>query len=214
MLHQLSAHTVHGGMSDMTGNTIALVIGALTIIVMVMIAIWQQREISRYRKADHAVQEAAAERGRLQSERQARRDFWQPVVDEIRVLLVSLEEIETRILDQGPLDHSTIDADLLGHIQRRLESISDRCPISLHDPLLAVASAIAVLGRTVILTDAEVTGHYYATLTGTPPVRPADRFLASAIGAKAVDQYRAAQNLQDATAAVWKALRVECGVDI
>ena len=214
IMHQLEVHGVHGAPGDLTNSVIVTVIGALTIIVMVMIAVWQHRQNARYRKADRALQNAEAERKRLQSELRVRRDFWQPIVDEIRALLVPLEEIEAEVLEQGPLDHSTIDADLIGRIQRRLEGVSRRCPASLHDPLSAVASAVAALGRTAIPSDVEVTDHYYRALISTPPLRPTDEVLASAIEAKAIAQYRAAKDLQAAIAAAWKALRMERGVDI
>ena len=213
-MHQLEAHGVHGLPGDLTNNAIAAAIGALTIIVMVVIAVWQQCEIARYRRADQTLRDTEAEREQLQSERQACRDFWQPVEDEIRALLVPLEEIEAEVLEEGPLDRFTIDANLVGRIQRRLESVSRRCPASLHDPLSAVAPAVAALGRTATLSDAEVIDRYYRALTSTPPARPAGEVMASAIGARAIAQYRAAKDLQGAIAAVWKAIREQHGVDI
>ena len=214
MMHPLDVHAVHGPSSDLTNNAIGTVMGALTVIVMVMIAVWQHRETGRYWRIHQVLQRAEAERERLQTERRASRDFWRPVIDEIRALLVPLEEIEAEVLEEGPLDHSTIDADLLGRIQRRLEGVSRRCPASLVGPLSAIATAVAVIGSTHIPSDMEVTDHYYIALTSNPPGPLTAEVRASAIGAKAVAQYRAAEDLQASIAAAWKVLRIECGVNI
>jgi hypothetical protein len=214
MMHPHDMRAMHEPSGDLTSSAIAIIIGALTIIVMVITAVWQQREVVRYWKADLAQQDADAERERLQSERRARQDYWRPLMDEIRVLLVSLEEIEAQVLEQGPLDHSTIGVDLLAGIQRRLEAVARRCPTSLADPLLAAATAVAVLGRTAVPSDVEVTDHYYRALTSAPAAPPTGEVLASVIGAQAIAQYRAAKDLQAALAAAWKALAMQSGVSI
>jgi hypothetical protein len=214
MMHPHDVHAVHGPPVDLTSSAITIIIGALTITVMVMIAVWQQREIVCYRKADRAQQDADAELERLQSERRTRRDYWRPVIDEIRVLLVPLEEIAAQVLEQGPVDHSTIGVDLLTCIQWRLQCVDRRCPTSLHDPLLAVATAVAVLGGIAVPSDVEVTDDYYRALNTIPPAPLTGEVLASVLGAKAVAQYRAAKDLQAALATAWKAIEMESGVGI
>jgi hypothetical protein len=185
----------------------------LTIAVAVGIALWKHRDLTRFRKADRELREIQSEQERIKQERRDRQDSWQPEFNEIRQLLVLLEEIESEVRELGPLDRDAIEQTDLGHTQRRIESVARRCPEALRDPLLAAARAVGELRSIALLPDTDVVNDYKA-LNRTSPASLAAAILPSAIGANAVAQYRAAVALQDAVQAVWSKLRTERGGEL
>ena len=84
-------------------------IALLTIAVAVGVALWQHRELARFRKVDREDRERQAEQEQIKQERRDRRDSWQPEFNEIRQLLVPLEEIESEVRELGPLDSGAIE---------------------------------------------------------------------------------------------------------
>ena len=189
-------------------------ISLLAIAVPVAIALWQHRELTRFRKADRALQEQQARQEEIKQVRRDRRDSWQSESNEIRDLLVSLEEIESEVRELGPLDRGAIENADLGHTQRRLDSVARRCPEALRDPLLVAASAVGELRNITLLSDTDVVNDYRQARNSTRPASLAAEILPSAVGANAVAQYRAAVALQNAVQVVWNTLRTERGGEL
>jgi len=192
-------------------NYAILIVGIIGIVAAVGIAVWQHRELSHYRRADRELETQHAEQESLRRARRARRDSWEPGFTEIQELLIKLEDIESEAREQGPLSHDVIDAADLGRLQRRLENVSERCPDTLHDPLLAVAMVVAKFRRVIIKSDTEVTDEYASAVASTPPGDPAPRVMADALGAKAIEQDRAAVDLHHAIGKSWEAVQTERG---
>ena len=122
-----------------------------------------------------------------------------------------MEDIEFEVREQGPFDRDAIKRADLGWLQRRLQNLSGRCPSTLSAPLREVALAVDKLRRISICPDADVVDTYTDARTGTPPRDPAPESMASAIGAKAVEQYQAATDLHQAVSAAWDAIHAERG---
>lgn len=192
-------------------NYAILVVSALAVIVALGIAVWQRRDLRRYRKADQARAARQAEQEHLRQDRRARRESWEPVFKEIQELLIRLEDIESEARESGPLDRDALDVAELCRMQRRLENVSARCPGTLRDPLQAVATAITNFRSLAILPDNEVTREYTNALCSTPSASLPSNILASALGAKAIDQYKTAVNLHSAIRAAWDAVHTERG---
>jgi hypothetical protein len=188
-----------------------LIVDTLALIAAVVIAVWQHRVLGRYRRAERESQAQQAEQEHLQQTRRDRRESWEPVFRETDETLKSLEDIESEVRAQGPLDHDFIDQAELGRIQRHLDNISDRCPETLRDPVRAVAAAAARLRNVLVLSDAEVIDEYAKALAGSPPCELPPELRATAIGARAVEQYRAAVHLHEVISAAWKAVHTERG---
>jgi hypothetical protein len=195
-------------------NYAILIVSTLAVMAAVGIAIWQHRDLRRYRKVDQAFETQRAEQENLRQVRRTRRDSWEPVFKEIQELLIKLEDIESEARDQGPLDRETIDIADLGWMQRRLENVSDRCPDMLRDPLRAVAMAVARLRSVIIIPDVDVTHEYEKALTSTPPSNLPQGITASALGARAIEQYRAAVDLHCAIGGAWNTVHTERGGDL
>lgn len=68
-----------------------------------------------------------------------------------------------------------------------------------------------MLSSIVVPSDAEVSDGYARALASTPPDEIPRAITASGIGARAVEQYRAAVDLHEAIAAAWKAIDTERG---
>jgi heme exporter protein D len=192
-------------------NYAILAVSALAVIVAVGIAVWQRRDLRRYRKADQARSARQAEQEHLRQDRRARRESWDPVFREIQELLIWLEDIESEARESGPLDRDELDVFELCRMQRRLENVSGRCPGTLRDPLQAVATAITKFRSIVTLSDDEVAREYTKVLCSTPSASLPSNIMASAIGAKATDQYKAAVALHSAIGAAWAAVHTERG---
>src|SRR5690348_942208 len=73
-------------------NYAILVVSALAVIVALGIAVWQRRDLGRYRKADQANAARQAEQEHLRQDRRARRESWEPVFKEMQELLIWLED--------------------------------------------------------------------------------------------------------------------------
>jgi hypothetical protein len=183
----------------------------LAIVVTVTIAIWQHRDLRRYRQADQAIgaQHEAHERSR--QDRRDRRESWEPVFREIQELLIKLEDVESEAREVGPLDRDSIDRRELRRIQRRLENVSGRCPCTLHDPLQAVASAVTGFQSIVFLPDAVVTSEYAQALDRALPGAPVPEIKASTLGGKGIEQYKMAVALHKAIGNAWDAVHTERG---
>jgi hypothetical protein len=192
-------------------NLWILTVSVLAVVVAVAIATWQRHDLRRYRRTDQAFERQREEAERLRQDRRARRESWEPVFTEIQELLIELEDIESEARELGPLDHDAIDGSKLRRIQRRLENVSPRCPRTLRDPLQAVASAAAGFRSIVVLPDAGVTSQYAKELSSTSPGGPAPEIRASALGAKAIEQYKAAVALHSAIGKAWDAVHTERG---
>jgi hypothetical protein len=192
-------------------NYAFLSVDTLALIVSVCISVWQHRVLRDYRKADKESAAKLAEQEQLRQSRRDRRDSWESVFRETDEILKNLEDIESEVRAQ-PADHVFIGRVELGRAQRHLENISGRCPEALRDQLCAVAAAVARLRGVVVLADAEVIARYTEILGSSGEVPP--EILADALGAKAVEQYRAAVALHEAIDAAWKAIATERGGDL
>jgi hypothetical protein len=154
------------------------------IVIPVGIAVWQWRE----RKA-----------ARLRDE-----------LKEVQPLLVELSVIASRARERGPLGRDAIDSAELDRIQWQLADFSARCAPALGDALRTVGAAAAKLRRITILTDGDLRQAYEA-LTGTSAGELPPAGVASAIGARAVEQYRVAVELHEAISAAWIVIRAQRG---
>jgi hypothetical protein len=143
------------------------------------------------RTPNRASEAERAEQERIQKDRRARRDSWEPVFEEIDGILMNLADIESEVRKEAPRDRDAIDAAGLGRIRSRLENIFDRCPNALTGPLLAVAAEVAKLRKIIILPDTEVTDEYARRLTSTPPSELPPEDLAQSAGGKAIDVFPA-----------------------
>ena len=189
----------------------ALLTIALPLATAIGIAFWQYRILRRYRQADR---QAEAERIKQEQLQQARRDSrasWEPAFRNADEILRELEDIESEVRAQGPVDPDFVNQAGLKRIQWRLENVADRCPDTIHDPLRTVAMRVATLSGIVVPSDTEVTDGYTKALTGPPPNTIPQGIMASQLGARAVEQYRAAVDLHEAIAAAWKAIHTERG---
>lgn len=171
-------------------NLWILIVSAIAILVTVTIAVWQRHDLRRYRRAEEALKAQRAALERLRQDRRARRESWDPVLNEIQELLIRLEDVGSEAREEGPLDQNAIDDTELGRIQRRLENVSTRCPESLHDPLQAVASAVTKFRNIRIPAE-----------TGTP------REYARA----GIRQYMMAVAMHNAIGEVWETVHTERG---
>jgi hypothetical protein len=183
----------------------------LAIAVTVTIAIWQHRDLKRYRQAGQAIESQRQALERSRQDRHDRRESWEPVFMEIQELLIKLEDVESEAREVGPLDRDAIDRRELRRIQRRLGNVSDRCPCALHDPLHAVASAVTGFQSIVFLPDSAVTSEYAQAVEGAPPGSPIPEIKASALGTKGIEQYKMAVALHDAIGKAWDAVHAERG---
>jgi hypothetical protein len=185
----------------------------LAIVVSVAIAIWQHRDAVRYRRAENERATRVAEQERQRELRRGRQESWEPVYLEIQETLVKLEDIESEVREQGPLDREMIDGADLGRLQRRLVNLSGRCPDTLRVPLQEVSAAVAALRSISIDPDRDITSDY-AVAAGAGAVAtagPAVAIPARAIGARAITQYRAATDVHQAIARAWDAVHYERG---
>jgi hypothetical protein len=160
-----------------------VVTGIVAIVVSVGIAVWQWRE----RKAARLLEE----------------------LKEVQPLLVELGVIASRAREPDPLDRDTISPAELDRIQWQLADFSDRCVPALGEALRTVGAATAKLRR-IVMTNADVR-HAYEALTSTPAGDLPPAQVASAIAARAVEQYRVAVELHEAIGAAWIVIRAQRG---
>jgi hypothetical protein len=194
----------------------ALLVTAM--LVAIGVAVWQYlvlkgyHEQDRLREAEQAAQRAEEnERERLRRERLARRESWEEEFRETQATLNAAEDFESEVRRQGPLDHDAVERAELGKIQWRLENASRRCPPALKDPLNEVAAAVARLRSITVLSDTDVGQAVTEATTSAPAREPAPQYQASAIGAKAVEQYQAAVDLHEAIGRALRVIHVERG---
>lgn len=211
-----SNHVTQGNSASSDWLNYALLIAG--ILVAVGIAAWQHRDLRIYRQADRLREaeqaEREAERAEQDSLRQARRasrESWELEFTETQAILNKVEDFESEVRNQGPLNRDAVDRAELSKIQWRLENACRRVPAALRDPLNEVAAAIAKLRSITVPSDADVVQAYAETLTRTPACDPAPKFLPSAIGATAVQQYRAAVDLHEAIGTAWRIIYTERG---
>lgn len=188
-----------------------LIVSALTVFVTLGVAFWQHRDLRRYRRTEQESKEESAKEERERQARRARRESWEPVFKETQETLTRLEDIESEVRQQGPLTRKAIDAAELGRLQRRLQNVAERCPEALRDPLRDVAKATAWLRGVDILSDTEVIEKYTDALTGGHPGDLAPEIWASALGARAIEQYKTAVALHAAIHEAWDAVHTERG---
>lgn len=188
----------------------ALWIESSAIVVSAGIAGWQHKTLHTYRKADRRQNAERAAQDREREDRRARRDSWEPVFKEIQAVLRRVEDVESEARNR-PLDRQAMARANLGRVQRRLETLSDRCPPPLTKPLQTVAAAVAKLQTVPVPTDTDVQRAYTKAVESTPPCDPAPEFMASAIATEAIGQYQAAVELHAAVMAAWEAVQTERG---
>lgn len=109
---------------------------------------------------------------------------------EVEPLLVKMGVIASQARDRVSLDRDAIDLAELDRIQWQLADFSDRCAPVLGDALRTVVAAAAKLRQIAHL----------------PPA-----LVPSAIGARAVEQYRVAVELHEAISAAWFVIRAQRG---
>lgn len=184
---------------------------ALPLVTAVGIGTWQYLDLRRYRQTDRR---AEAERIEQEQLRQALRDdraSWERAFRDAEKLLMRLQDFESEVRAQGPVDSNSVSQAGLKRIHWQLENVADRCPETIQDPLRTVASRVAALSSVVFPSDAEVIDDYAQALAGTPARAIPEGVMASQLGARAVEQYRAAVDLHEAIAAAWKAIHTERG---
>jgi hypothetical protein len=186
-------------------------LGILPAAVTICIASWQHIVLQRYKKEERELAAEQADQKRQRQRRRELRETWEAMFQEIHEILRKLEDVESEVRRQGPLDHASIGRVELGRIQWQLENVSGRGPEALRDPLLAVAEAVGKLRGVVVLPDAEVIARYTGILARAGEITP--EIAASALGARAVEQYRAAVALHEAIDTAWRAINTERGSD-
>jgi hypothetical protein len=189
----------------------ALLAIAVPLVTAVAVNIWQYRVARRYRQADRRSEAGRVSLEKLQQARRDRRASWEPAFRDADKILKELEDIESEVRAQGPADPNFVSRAGLKRIQWRLENVADRCPEQTQDPLRTVARRVAALSSIIFPSDAEVIDGYTKALASTPPREIPVGIIASQLGARAVEQYRAAVDLHEAIAAAWKAIHTERG---
>jgi len=186
-------------------------VSILTVLVTVGIAASQRRDLRRYRRTEQEAKEKSDKKEGERRARLARRESWEPVFREMQGTLTKIEDIESEVRQQGPLTRKAIDVVELGRLQRRLENVAERCPEALGDPLRNVANAIASLRSIDILSDAEVIEKYTDALTGDHPGNLPPEIWPSALGSRAIEQYKAAAALHTKIHEALQAIETERG---
>jgi hypothetical protein len=206
--------SLSGGHGASTADLVSeaiLTVSVIGVIVTVAIAALQRRDLTRYRKIDQDLATRQAEQEHLRQERLAHRETWEQVFLEIQDPLVRLEDIESEVREQGPLDGYAVDTAELGKLQRRLENVSRRCPEALREPLKATAAAVQALRSVTVSSDTDVTILFTKAADGVPAGGPPPEIPARAIGATAIQQFKAASELHNAIGKAWDSVHYERG---
>jgi hypothetical protein len=172
---------------------VSVIVGALAIIVAIGIAVWQQRR----------VEQKASQRAL----RQARESDLTEMAEHLK----ALEDVESEVREQGPVDSDAINARRLDFHSRRLRNIADRSPDGICDPLRAVAAAADRLRSIDVPAETKVMDEYAKVFATTPPTAPGAEFTPRALARTAIYQQQAAADLRKAIDAAWSALRAGHG---
>lgn len=189
----------------------ALIVEAVAIVVAIGIAVWQQKELRRYRKTDEEAARLRTAQEARQQKRLALRQALDPDLAKAKEHLSKLQDVESEVRERGPIDHASINARDLDGDCRRLRNIADRLPEELSEPLRTVAAAADRFRNVHVPAEKDAIDEYVRVFGTTPHSHPSPEHMPFALAAKAIEQYRAATDLHNAIDAAWQALRVEGG---
>jgi len=161
----------------------------LPLVTAVVIAIWQHRSLRRYRQADRQADAERVEQEKIQQARRDGRARWEPAFRDADAILKKLQDIESEVRAQGPVDPDFVTRADLKRIQWQLKNVADLCPEVLHGPIRTVASHVAKFSGIRFPPDAEVTDAYGNAFSSTPPGTVPSGIMASQLGARAIEQY-------------------------
>ena len=191
------------------------IVGILVPVILFLVA--ERRYGQRFREERRERAEEREQERRRQT-RAAERESWQSEFEEIRGYYMRAEKIVGRILAQPNVSRLAADDSELEELEQRFDAVSRRCPPTLGPSLRKASEAIMRLRKIKLATDREVQDAYRQALACGGLEDMGSEWLASALGAKVVEQFSAASELRRATdevlAGTWKGARRRLSVKV
>lgn len=182
-----------------------IVTGALTMVLMVMIARWQRVFELRDRAADRAVEEALRQERGAHEAKVARREVWRADYNAIHGLLESCEELAYHVRHDGPLTQAGFEAQNVASLRMKVERLAERGVPGLREPLANLANSLDLLVQCAAIESASMTVPTHGPVLGRN-LHEMQR--------TAILQDRAEHVLTERITVAWAVLRTEWGSQI